>query len=305
MTKKQLKDLFGFNEKAVIEMLQHSSENEDLSSVTYIAIDKKFEIQEKYIEKLRSFAKFKSVTMGPKVADKINKYASKHTSGMIDNVISPADIDSETRMILVNCVYFKADWAEKFQKRATKKKEFTQIGGTKVELDIMHMEHKFRYSSNDKFQFVSLPYKNGCSMNIILPIEVGSPVNATLEDFESLSKSMKIANVDLYLPKFTQKYSFDEKSLVKFGCDSLFSESCDLTGISEEKLFVDSFIQKTMVIVDEEGTEAASVSRGAVKKCISARVEDVEFKANHTFVYIICDDDGKFLFIGQYDASGR
>ena len=112
---------------------------------------------------------------------------------------------------------------------------------------------------------------------------------------------MKPQKINLRLPKFKLEY---ETSLVKtlesMGVRSVFSGAADLSGIARGPLAVSDVLQKTVVDVDEAGTEAAAVTAIMVK-LTSARVEPVPMmNVNRPFYYMLADpDSGTVLFIGR------
>jgi len=54
----------------------------------------------------------------------INDWVSVKTNKKINNLIPASSINDLTRLILVNAVYFKGNWAEKFQTVHTTKEDF-------------------------------------------------------------------------------------------------------------------------------------------------------------------------------------
>ena len=54
----------------------------------------------------------------------INKWVENQTKEKIKDLIKPGKLNSDTKVVLVNAIYFKADWAKKFVKRSTKEKLF-------------------------------------------------------------------------------------------------------------------------------------------------------------------------------------
>ena len=57
-------------------------------------------------------------------ADKINKWVEGETREKIKDLIYPDMLNSDTMMVLINAIYFKANWASKFEERFTKSKDF-------------------------------------------------------------------------------------------------------------------------------------------------------------------------------------
>ena len=60
----------------------------------------------------------------------INQWVAGETDGYIPNLIPAGDITQLTRLVLVNAVYFNADWASPFDLDATRTEDFTLPSGT-------------------------------------------------------------------------------------------------------------------------------------------------------------------------------
>ena len=66
-----------------------------------------------------------------------------------------------TRIVLVNGIYFKGSWDDKFNPERTKKAPFHLDESTKIEVDMMYKEAKFPYTVLEELNAhaVALPYK--------------------------------------------------------------------------------------------------------------------------------------------------
>ena len=64
-------------------------------------------------------------------AAKINKDVSEATKGLIKKIITPDSITVDTALILINAIYFKGDWQEKFDKSKTKPMKF-KVSSNKI-----------------------------------------------------------------------------------------------------------------------------------------------------------------------------
>lgn len=83
------------------------------------------------------------------------------------------------------------------------------------------------------------------------------------------------------------------------GIKELFDPGrANLTGISNEILFVSEAIHKSRIKVDEEGTTAVAATAVVVNAL--SLVPTIDFIANRPFIYFIADkDSGMVLFIGD------
>jgi len=93
----------------------------------------------------------------PTVAEKeINDWVSTNTNQKITNIVS--NLPQNTRLILVNTVYFNGQWEVIFDEKLTEKADFTNAMG-KISVDMMKQrKEKYLYYENDKQQLLELPY---------------------------------------------------------------------------------------------------------------------------------------------------
>lgn len=142
-------------------------------------------------------------------ANAINKWVEDKTNKKIQNLIDPSSLDSLTRMVLVNAIYFKGDWLHQFKKTLTKKEKFYTSNTDSIDVDMMFQEHSFRYADLKSLdaQVLELPYKNkAVSMIIILPKARDgiTELEKKLETFDltTLDKQLHQVDVKVSLPKF-------------------------------------------------------------------------------------------------------
>ena len=73
-------------------------------------------------------------------------------------------------MVLLNAIYFQADWQQKFSEDSTQEMPFYLGNGTQKQHPIMSQLSRHLYYENEDFQAVSLPYReSSVSMYIFLP----------------------------------------------------------------------------------------------------------------------------------------
>lgn len=151
-------------------------------------------------------------------AKTINSWVEEQTRDKIKDLIKPNDLNSLTRLVLVNAIYFKGDWKHKFDKSLTKKEPFHLLSGSTVDVDMMHIKKKFYYKNDEALgaQVLELKYVNeDISMIIILPNEKdgikdveAKLVNTTLAD---ITKDMYHTEVNVALPRFKIESTIDLK----------------------------------------------------------------------------------------------
>ena len=84
--------------------------------------------------------------------------------------------------------------------------------------------------------------------------------------------------------------------VLPFGGSADFSRMC-----ASESLFISDIIQKTVIDVNEKGTEAAAVTAGMMKCTSAGPLETEYFIADRPFVYAIVErSTGTILFMGTH-----
>ena len=232
----------------------------------------------------------------------INDWISKKTNGCISDFIK--DIDRQTRMMLVNALYFKGSWASKFKKSETEKREFTNQDGSKNKVDMMHQKGTFAYADNGTFEMLKLPYGNGAFyMKVLLPKKDLS-VNDAISDLNKdmlveLDSRSHLTETDVELPKFKLEYDSDLRAdMEAMGMKQAFSNDADFSGMAEESIFINQIKQGIYLNVDEDGTEAAAVTQTGVLGAMIG--ENGVFHVNRPFVFLIQEQStGAILFMGK------
>jgi len=231
----------------------------------------------------------------------------KKTNNKIKNLIPKGVLDSMTRLVLTNAIYFKGNWARQFKEERTKDSPFTLADGQKVDVAMMNQTADFPYMETEDFQGLELPYVDDeLSMIILLPKEFDG-----LDEFEktitseNLSKWMgelRKREVRVSVPKFKMTSQFALASVLKsMGMTDAFSSNADFSGMNGKRdLFISAVIHKAYVDVNEEGTEAAAATAVTMKLTSIGPAQIPVFRADHPFLFLIRDNhSGSILFIGR------
>jgi serpin B len=235
----------------------------------------------------------------------INQWVSDQTHGKIDELFQPGTIDSMTRMVLANAIYFKANWKHPFSADATKDGKFQQADGTTSPARLMQQESRFAYGEDVDFQVLEMPYSGDkLSMVVLLPKDPSSmpPMSEWLSDASKL-KSLEPMQVALTLPKFTIRTQLDLAGpLKKLGMTDAFNAvAADFGRMSASgQLFISAVVHEAFIEVDETGTEAAAATGVAIALKMAPKDPLVVFKADRPFLFFIRDTrSGTVLFVGR------
>lgn len=236
----------------------------------------------------------------------INDWIAEQTRNRIEDLIPPGAINTLTRMVLTNAIYFKASWREPFDEDHTNNQPFNLLDGDRITVETMRQTTDYGYASGDAYQVVELPYHGDeLSMVILLP-DAGrfEEFESTLEPtrLDAILGEIESRAIDLSLPKFTFEWSTSlADALSMMGMPSAFDPvEADLSGMTDvEQLFITDVIHKAFVAVDEEGTEAAAAT-AVVVGATSVPEEPVVVVVDRPFVFLIRDIPTEtILFLGR------
>lgn len=246
----------------------------------------------------------------------INNWVEKQTNDKIKNLIPAGSIDSMTRLILTNAVYFKGDWLKQFDAEQTSDASFQISADNSTTVKMMRRtdeEALFNYAESDDLQIIELPYSGEqLSMLIILPKNADQTndlaaleKNLTLDQLNNWKSNLQMKRVFLYLPKFKLETSYQlAEDLIALGMPEAFTPEADFSGMTGFKdLFIGAVIHKAFVEVNEEGTEAAAAT-AIIQRAGSAYNPNAPviptFRADHPFLFIIQQkENGNILFLGR------
>lgn len=235
----------------------------------------------------------------------VNAWADENTRGKIPTVVSRDSVDSDTRLILTNAIYFLGKWAVQFKKEKTKDENF-QAGAKTVKVPTMHGKGEYQYGETPEFQALDLPYEgDNLSMLVVLPSLIGTEgLDADLEaTYTNAVESLQHEeNVVVSLPKFKLETDYKLGSTFKqLGAGIAFSDQADFSGITKDEMIqISEVIHKGFVRCDEEGTEAAAVTAVVMRACSFRPSQEKIFKADRPFLFFIRNNEtGTVLFCGR------
>ncbi|MBQ2550771.1 MAG: serpin family protein [Bacteroidales bacterium] len=247
-----------------------------------------------------------------KALSAINSWASKQTEGMINPLLDELDPYSAT--LLMNAIYFKGSWADKFDSSFTRKEDFTKGDGAKTKVDMMNQTSNVSYYFDKNCSAISKTYGNGAfKMTFILPdegittAELAKGLDRTA--LERIIKRKGSEEVIIKIPKFETSFTIELNDMLKsLGMVDAFNPTkADFSSISSHlSLYISRVLQKARIKVEEKGTEAAAVTVIDMKltSAIPSPGEPLTFYATRPFLYTISEvSTGAILFMGQYNGD--
>ena len=231
----------------------------------------------------------------------INDWVEDATEDRIKDLIPDGSIDLLTRLVLVNAIWFKANWAETFDPDRTVPGVFTRLDGSEVTTPLMHSTTIGQYATRPGFTAVRLPYAGDAAMVVVLPSSGTSPAElaAAMTAVDFLI-DWSTAQVDLTMPSFEFESEIALKeALQSLGMTAAFTEAADLSGITDATdLFVQDALHKSFIALDEDGTEAAAAT--AILMGLTSAPPPATFTADRPFLFWIeHSSTGEVLFLGQ------
>ncbi|HOX22955.1 MAG TPA: serpin family protein [Elusimicrobiales bacterium] len=168
----------------------------------------------------------------------INGWAERKTKGRIKDLLPDDAVGNDTRLVLVNAVYFKGLWESRFKKPDTKDQPFHAPGGDK-NVPLMNQKAQFAYAEDEDAQILELPDKGReVSLLAVLPRpeKTLAQLEAALtpERLETWAALPARRKVQVWLPRFkTVSFYLLNDTLIALGVKDAFRpEAADLSGIN-------------------------------------------------------------------------
>lgn len=342
-TEQELEQVLGFHQggikavneycKKLIDGLPQADEKVTLNIANALFVNKnKAKLQTQYQKDMEQYYDATTENLdfkSPSTLKTINDWANDHTNGMIPSILEKVDQNMAT--YLLNAIYFKADWASKFEAKNTEEEKFTATNGT-IKLPLMHQNVLIQYLKNEDYSAIEIPYGNGLwKMTVMLP-EEGKTTDDIIERIGQLGflegngfcgtmgDTYRAHEVDLKLPRFETSSDTDKLTLKgglvallqQLGINLVFNQSLsEVPNMCEkENMYISMMRQKAKIKVNEEGSEAAAVTIGGANcTAFTPNPQPVEypkaiFHANRPFVYTISEaSSGVIVFVGKFSGE--
>jgi serine protease inhibitor len=261
-----------------------------------------FELEEAFLRILAQHygAGVQSVDFGSSQAKAlIDAWVREQTAGRIAGLFD--QISPDTRLVLANAVYLKADWASPFVKYPVEPAAFTRTDGRVVQVPTMQDHRRARYATSARWQAVELPYAGDeLAMLVLVPLGEVQPVSLLAPAVLSeVVGSLRQGSVAFAMPRWDFATRMDLMApLAELGMRAPFG-AADFSGISASGLSIGQAVHLANITVDEWGTEAAAVT-GIAFPVSGPPPPDLSIRADRPFAFAIMHRPTKApLFIGQ------
>ena len=322
-TAKEIKSVFGFPKydnsrrnqySNLLSEINKKDKKYALKTANALWAEQDFNFLDKYLTTVEEYYEGKTTNLDFKNEPDasrliINNWVEDKTNDKIKDLLPEGVIDSLTRLVLTNAIYFKAKWLTQFDANKTSDEYFRVNPDKSIKVPMMQPTSQksiFNYTQNKDLQILEMPYVGeDLSMLILLPLDddIEALENSfTIEKLTEWKKSLRKRRVKIYIPKFKfkTKYSLNE-TLSDLGMPTAFTNSADFSGMTGTKdLKIDKVIHQAFIEVNEEGTEAAAATGIGVGMKTSMPPPTPIFKADHPFIFIIQQKEtGNILFMGR------
>jgi len=311
-TRKELEIIYGkFHQdyliKPFIELFNTINNSNVVKTCNFFISVNPHKVKDSFAKEMKQISSIESIDLG-NVDGKfkqLNDYIDNYTNHMIKNPLSSDLINADLAYIIVNVIYFKANWKHKFNKSLTQNDHFNIPTGSRV-IDFMSQNDiKHNYFENEAYQLLEMNYDNdNFSFGMLLPKNTFESPKINNSELRIAINNLSPTKLEkVKIPKFTHRNKFEMNNTIKkFGVKDIFDkDKSDFTNMTDEKeLYVDKIIHEAVIIVDEDGTEASAVTV-AIANCKCISLSKPSFIANHPFTYYIRHKPSNvILFIGRY-----
>ncbi|XP_071469734.1 serpin B6-like [Marmota flaviventris] len=243
----------------------------------------------------------------------INTWVAKKTEDKITELLSSGSLNTNTKLVLVNAIYFKGNWDKQFDKELTQERPFKVSKNEEKPVQMMFKKSTFKmtYIGEIFTKILVLPYVSE-ELNMIIMLPDEHIDLKTVEKELTYEKYIEWTNPDLmdeeevevFLPRFKLQENYDlEEVLRSLGMTDAFDEArADFSGMSSRKdLYLSKVVHKSFVEVNEEGTEAAAATAAIMMmRCMRFTAR---FCADHPFLFFIQHSRTRgILFCGRVSS---
>ncbi|MBN2573730.1 MAG: serpin family protein [Deltaproteobacteria bacterium] len=236
----------------------------------------------------------------------INDSVADQTEQKIKDLLPAGSIDSLTRLVLTNAVYFNAAWQKAFPPEDSRDGSFSTLAGSSVTTRFMSGTFANVLAAQGAgYAAVALPYQDErLSMLFVVP-DAGTftAFEASLDatKLDAILASMASQQVILSVPRFRIETEASLSDMLQeLGMQAAFTPGvADFSGMDgTQSLYISKVLHKAFIDVAEKGTEAAAAT--AVVVSLTSAPTGLYIVADRPFLYFLRDEPtGAILFAGR------
>jgi serpin B len=230
----------------------------------------------------------------------VNAWTADQTHDRIPEILPGGSVRPDTRLVLVNALYFKAPWSSPFDKESTRTGTFHRADGSSVQASMMSTDDGPAYVAGRDFDGARLTYAGGSlAMTVALPN--GPEATALRELLTDGLKGPGVPGLRLTMPRWEFRIATGlTEPLLALGMGIAFGDAADFSGMTDTApLAIDDVLHQTFIAVDEAGTEAAAAT-AVIMRELSGMVTPHELVLDRPFLFVIHDaEHGTPMFVGR------
>jgi serpin B len=195
----------------------------------------------------------------------INRWVSGQTEDLIPTLFPEGSINSLTRLVLANAVFFHGDWKKAFAKDSQNRVFHAPTGD--VSVPTMYGSMNASAWNGPGWSAARVDYVGDTTSMVIVVPDAGTfaafEAGLTAESLGAiLAGAQSASGTDLYLPRFKFGTDVDlSEVLSALGMPVAFNDGADFSGINGARdLRIQAVVHKALIEVDEQGTTAAAAT---------------------------------------------
>lgn len=271
-------------------------------------INNDFKLKDDFVNISQNY--YNSDVFNVNMADKntsrtMNNWINNKSNGLIKDPIT--QIDKNTKLYIMNVLYFLGTWNEGFWDKNTVDEDFTLSNNSKVKVAMMNDERSLEYYEDGDVKLGVFPYNNGNMMFLLPKGDINSFAKAlTADKLNQYFQNLNLYFAKIKVPKLNLTYSVDlTKDFKSIGLTLPFdSKKSDFSKLTAEDipLYISNIDHKCVLKLDEKGTEAAALTTIGIKDTAVMRpTETGEFYLNKPYLLVLQDINKSIIFIGKVE----
>jgi serpin B len=238
----------------------------------------------------------------PATVKGLNDWVAQRTRNRIPSIIDNGAMDA--KLIILNALYFKSDWATAFDKSRTRPAPFQELDGKLADVAMMHGKMSLPFRSNQQFAAVDLRYK-ASRFSLVVATSRNKP--ASMQDFAGIShwltgENFTDTDVDLRMPRFTLRRGSELlPALDAAGLRQARIRASAFSGLSPDPIEISSVVQKVFLAVNEQGTEAAAATALTTRTAmIRMKLQEDRLVVDKPFIFALRDKISGLVLMSGY-----
>ncbi|MFC4564780.1 serpin family protein [Nocardiopsis mangrovi] len=217
----------------------------------------------------------------------VNGFIAKATRDLIPELLPPGGIDTGTQALLANALWVRMRWVVPFDPAETRDLDFHAPRGTRS-LPMMRRRARMPLAQTAGWRMATLPGGDDLALDILLPDDPGAAPLPEADTLTALYRAAAPTEVALALPRFDLTHRAElAPAVAALGAGTVFTDSADLSGISEHPLRIDQVVHEARLRVDEKGAEGAAATAVLMPTAAMVPAPPVGFTADRPFGFVL------------------